>query len=110
MNNSSYPAIILLLLSAYAVGKHIVKDGEPKSSNGFFGQSLFEVFNFGLLYWGGFWDSLRWPQITWIFLFGMGIAVHLNKKEEEKYSAFGAVLGHGILWFIYVKGGLQIGW
>ena len=78
-----YPEIILLAWYAIALIQTLLKHGTPARLGlttviGTIGVPI-------LLAWGGFFSTVGWPQVIWVFMYVfLGGAAYLNREEYSK--------------------------
>lgn len=64
------------------------------------------VLSIGLLYLGGFFVQLGWPQIAWAVITLVGVFCLLaGYFHEQVYSLWNCLFANAIIWFLYIKGG-----
>ena len=60
----------------------------------------------GLLYMGGFFVNIAWPQIVWFILTAVGCLAHCGGYlKDDKYGFGSSLFAHIVVWFIYLQGG-----
>lgn len=107
---NSIPGLIILGFSSYSLGKHALYDGSVVKRDSLSFDIGFNILHILLLYSGGFFASCHWPQIVWFILLGTGCATLFDRDSVRKYNFLSNAISQGIIWFIYIKGGLIIGW
>ena len=97
---------LCIILGAIELGMSLANDGKriEKSSVGATAISLF-VWAF-ILASGGFFDVMHWPQVVYIILFFIGLAVRLSDERDYTTESFLATLiADAIVLFLFAKGG-----
>jgi len=106
INPVIYPILLIVFLSiSWGYSALKVIEGKVNKRNPLL--NLFFTIIFAMiLYLCGFFNSIHWPQITWIILSSIGLTIAFMDKVESKPSGhISFIIAILIVLFIYVKGG-----
>lgn len=101
--NFIYP-LAIIGISAFYFGKTCIKNGQEYQINKGF-VIAHSILNAFLLYKCGFFNHFNWPQIIWLIMFCMGIAVILFETKKQEHKIGFSIFAYALLYFLYYQGG-----